>query len=231
VIRSELVSNPRLLSTIAVGLSALLLSGCAGGASPGVGVTVGDETISAARIDSATAHLCTAFSDQLQGQQVPLSVVKQRVVQLFALRAQADQIAEEYAISPSSTYQRELAEHTRAAALMPEEVREDYVDFVSASSRTNDVVEQVGRGQLLADGVTDPTVEQVTEAGAKVFAAWPDANGIETNPKYGLTLKDGQLVPADTNLSYAVSEEAKAGNAIEPDPAYAKSLPSSQRCG
>ena len=225
------MSNPRLLPTLAVGLSALLLSGCAGGASPGVGVTVGDETISASRIDSATGHVCTAFSDQLEGQQVPLSIVKQRVVQLFALSAQADQIAEEYAVSPSSAYQREVAEHTRAASLMPEEVREDYIEFVSSTSRTNDVVEQVGRSELLADGVADPTVEQVTEAGATVFDAWPDANGVEANPKYGLTLEAGQLVPADTNLSYAVSDEAKAGNAIEPDPAYATSLPDSQRCG
>ena len=60
---------------------------------------------------------------------------------------------------------------------------------------------------------------------------WPDANGIDLDPKYGIGLVDGQLAPADTNLSVAVSDKAKAGIAQSPDAAYVASLPSSQRCG
>jgi hypothetical protein len=214
-----------------VGLSALLLSGCAGSASPGVAAKVGDETISSSRVDEATGHLCTALSDQFEGQVVPLSVIRQGVLQLLALASEAEQIAEEYGVSPSANYERDLAERTRAASVMPEEVREDYIEVMSTQALASDILDQVGRAKLAAEGFDEPTVDQVTQAGADVFKVWPDANGIEVDPKYGVELSDGQLVPTDTNLSFAVSDEAKAGLATEPDPAYANSLPSSQRCG
>lgn len=225
------MSNPRLLPALAVGLSALLLSGCAGSASPGVAAKVGDETISSSRVDEATGHLCTALSDQFEGQTVPLGVIRQGVVQLLALASEAEQIAEEYGVSPSANYERDLAERTRAASVMPEEVREDYIEVMSTQALASDILDQVGRAKLAAEGFDEPTVDQVTQAGADVFKVWPDANGIEVDPKYGVELTDGQLVPTDTNLSFALSDEAKAGLATEPDPAYANSLPSSQRCG
>lgn len=227
------MSNPRLLSTVAVGLSALLLSGCAGSASPGTAVKVGDETISASRVDDATAHMCTALADQFkgQGQIVPLGVIRQGVVQLLALGSQAEQIAEDYGVSPSTTYERDVAERTRAASVMPEEVRADYIEVMSTQALASDILEQVGRAKLVAEGFTEPTVDQITQAGGDVFKVWPDANGVEVDPKYGVQLTDGQLVPTDTNLSFAVSDGAKAGLVAEPDAAYANSLPSSQRCG
>jgi len=230
---SEIVSNPRLLPALAVGLSALLLSGCAGSASPGVAAKVGDETISSSRVDAATGHLCTALSDQFEGagQIVPLGVIRQGVVQLLALGSEAEQIAEEYGVSPSANYERDVAERTRAASVMPEEVRADYIEVMSTQALASDILDQVGRAKLAAEGFDEPTVDQITQAGADVFKVWPDANGIEVDPKYGVELSDGQLVPTDTNLSFALSDEAKAGLAAEPDAAYVNSLPSSQRCG
>ena len=114
---------------------------------------------------------------------------------------------------------------------MPEEVRADYIEVLSTQALASDILEQAGRAKLEAEGFTDPTVDQVTQAGADIFKVWPDANGIEVDPKYGVELVDGQLSPTDTNLSFAVSDEAKAGLAAEPDAAYVNSLPSNQRCG
>ena len=108
---------------------------------------------------------------------------------------------------------------------MPEEVREDYIEVMSTQALATDILDQVGRAKLAAEGFAEPTVEQVTQAGADVFAVWPDANGIEVDPKYGIELADGQLAPTDTNLSFAVSDGAKAGLAAEPDAAYVDSLP------
>lgn len=224
----------RLPSVLALGLSAWLLSGCAGSASPGVGLTVGDEKISASRIDAATANVCDAFSDQLEadGEIVPLRLVKERVVQLLALRSASEQIADEYDISPSPEYEQQVTGYKKGAAEMPEEIRADFIEFVSAQDLQNDVINQVGRLMLAADEIEDPTVEQVIEAGQDVFVTWRDANGIEVNPKYGVELADdGLLVPADTSLSFAVSDVAKAGMSAEEDPAYAASLPRNQRCG
>lgn len=233
---SEIVSNPRSLPVRAplVGaLCALVLSGCAGSASPGVAARVGDETISASRINAATSHMCTALGEQFasSGTVVPLGVIRQGVVQLLTLTSQTEQIAAEYGVSPSETTQRDIAERTRAAAAMPEEVREDYVEVMSAQAFATDILDQVGRAKLTAEGFEDPTVDQVTEAGADVFAVWPDVNGIEVDPKYGVELIDGQLSSADTNLSFALSDGAAAGLDAEPDAAYVSSLPSSQRCG
>lgn len=230
---SETVSNPRLLPALAVGLSALLLSGCAGSAQPGVAARVGDETISATRINAATSHMCTALGSQFvsTGTVVPLGVIRQGVVQLLALSSQAEQIADEYGVSASETFERDVAERTRAAAAMPEDVRKDYINVMSTQAFAADILDQVGRAKLTADGFEDPTVEEVTQAGADVFAVWPDVNGIEVDPKYGVELADGQLTSTDTNLSFALSDGSVAGLAAEPDAAYVSSLPSSQRCG
>lgn len=227
------MSYPRLLSVVAMGASALLLSGCAGSASPGVAVRVGDETISSSRISAATEHLCTALSPQFEseGQVVPIGAISQFVVRVLALGSQAEQIAEEHGITPSAAYERDVAERERAAASMPEEAREDYVEVMSTQAYASDVLDQVGRAKLAAEGFDEPTLDQVTQAGSDVFAVWPDAHGIEVDPKHGLELKDGQLLPSDTNLSLAVSDEAKAGLEAQPDAAYTSSLPSSQRCG
>ncbi|WP_310526510.1 hypothetical protein [Nocardioides sp.] len=231
------MSIPRLLPALSpfVGgvLTAVLLSGCAGSASPGVAARVGDETISASRVDEATGHMCTALSDQFKGagRVVPLGVIRQGVVQLLALASEAEQIAAEYGVTPSTTYERDVAERTRAAAVMPEEVRADYIEVMSTQALAGDVLDQVGRAKLAAEGFAEPTVDQVTQAGSDVFKVWPDANGIDVDPKYGVELTDGQLTPTDTNLSFAASDQAKAGLAAEPDAAYVDSLPSSQRCG
>lgn len=231
------MNNPRLLPALAplvTGvLSVALLSGCAGSASPGVAARIGDETISASRINAATSHMCTALGSQFTstGTVVPLGVIRQGVVQLLALSSQADQIADEYGVSASETYRRDVAARTRAAAVMPEEVRKDYINVMSTQAYAADILDQVGRAKLTAEGFEEPTVEEVTQAGADVFAVWPDVNGIEVDPKYGVELADGQLTSTDTNLSFALSDGSVAGLAAEPDAAYVSSLPSSQRCG
>lgn len=227
------MSIPRLLPALAVGASALLLSGCAGSASPGVAAKVGDETISTSQINAATEHMCAALDDQFTstGTVVPLGVIRQGVVQLLTLHSQAEQIADEYGVTSSANYERDVAERTRTASGFPDEVREDYIKVMSTQAFATDILDAAGRAKLIADGVTEPTVEQVTEAGADLFAVWPDVNGIEVDPKYGVELADGQLAVTDTNLSFALSDGSVAGLAAEPDPAYVDSLPSSQRCG
>ena len=94
---------------------------------------------------------------------------------------------------------------------MPEEVRDDYVDLTSTPAYAQDIVDQIGAIVLDEQGVADPTTDQVTQAGLDVFNQWPDANGIDIDPRYGLTNVDGVLKPIDTNTSVAVGEIAKSG--------------------
>lgn len=233
------MSNPRLLSAI-LGVSVLLLSGCAGSASPGVAARVGDETISVSRVDEATAHLCAALAGSLEadGKVLALRQLRQDILRDMMLRSQAEQVAEEYDLSPSVAFKRAVADITTAVAALPEEVRaeigddrERFIDFLSANVLATETEIQVGQVKLAAEGFVEPTAEQVQQAGQDAFASWRDANGIEVDPKFGLELKDGQLTATDTSLSFAVSEGANAGLAAEPDAGYVNSLPSSQRCG
>lgn len=216
----------------AVALAGLVLTGC-GSASPGVAAQVGDETISARTVDRASAHVCTALGDQFRsdGTVVPMGVIRQGVLRLMTQSATARQIAEEYGVEPGAVYQRELAQLRRTASTLPEEVREDYVEVLSANALANDVLEQVGRASLVEQGFADPTVEQVTQAGTDIFTQWPDSHGVEVDPRYGVEMVDGALTPVDTNLSVAVGETARAGLATEPDVTYANTLPETHRCG
>jgi hypothetical protein len=220
------------LTAATLGVAGLLLTGC-GSAAPGVAVKVGDEELSVRDVDAAAREMCTALGDQFEAQStvLPMSFIRQGTVQLLTLRTQAMQVADDYGLEPGSSYRNDVAQRRRTAASMPEDVRETYVELTSANALASDIVDQVGAIVLEERGVTDPTTEQVTQAGVDVFNQWPDANGIEIDPRYGLESVDGVLTPVDTNTSVAVGETAKAGLKTEPDAAFAKSLPLTHRCG
>jgi hypothetical protein len=177
--------------------------------------------------------MCTALEDDFQSQNtvVPMSFLRSGVVRLLTLSSQARQIADAYGVEPGAAYARDVAQRERTASVFPDEVRADYVEIMSANALANDILEQVGRAKLEAEGFADPTVDQIGQAGSDVFATWPDAHGVDIDPKYGVELVDGKIVSTDTNLSVAVGELAQKGLASDPDPAYAGTLPSHQRCG
>lgn len=225
------MSRTRWKTVAGLATAAVLLSGC--GTTPGVALSVGEREISHDRVDEATSHLCTALGEQFesQGTVVPMGFVRQAVVRLLSLRAQATQIADAYGIEPGTTYANDVAQRRRSASAMPDDAREDYVLLTSTTALANDIAEQVGRIELEGENIKNPTPEQVGQAGVDVFNTWPDAHGLEVDPRYGLENVDGQLTPIDTNLSVAVSDTAKAGLKQEPDVAFANTLPANHRCG
>lgn len=222
----------RPLTGLALGLAGLLLAGC-GSASPGVAAEVGDETITVSEVDRAASHMCTALAEDFRssGSVVPMGVVRQGVLQLLALDSQARQIAEEYGVTAGETFRREVAQRRDFAQSLPSDVRSDYIAVMTANARANAVLQEAGRVKLEEEGFESPTTEQVSQAGRDIFQSWPDSHGIEANPRYGVALQDGALVPSDTNLSVAVSDQAVKGLANEPDPAYTEALLGSHRCG
>lgn len=215
-------------SGVMVALAGLLLAGC-GSATPGVAVTVGDEQISNRHVDDVTANYCTAVGELESA--VPMSFVRQYVVQLLTLRSQTSQIADDYGVEPGTTYYNDVAQRQDTASTKPEEVQDDFVELASTSAYAQDILDQVGAIVLEDKGVTDPTSEQTTQAGIDVFNQWPNTHELEVDPRYGLRSVDGVLSPVDTSTSVAVGETAKAGAATEPDPAFAATLPVNHRCG
>lgn len=222
------MSKTRLSRAVTLGVAGLLLTGC-GSAAPGIAARVGDQELTVRQVDSVTENYCTALGE-LESE-VPMSYVRQFVIQLLALRAQAEQIADQYGVEPGSTYLNDVAQRQGTAATKPAEVREDYVDLASTQAYAQDILDQVGAIELEEDGVVDATAEQVSQAGVDVFNQWPDVHGVEIDPRYGLRSVDGVLTPVDTNTSVAVGETARSGLATEPDTAYAMSLPLTHRCG
>lgn len=222
------MSKTRLMTAATLGVAGLLLTGC-GSAAPGVAARIGDQELTVRQVDSATSHYCTALGE-LESQ-VPMSYVRQFVLQLLALRSQAEQIADEYGVEPGSTYLNDVAQRQGTAATKPEEVREDYVDLASTQAYAQDILDQVGKIVLDDQGVADATAEQISQAGVDVFNQWPDVHGVEIDPRYGLKSVDGVLTRVDTNTSVAVGETAKSGLATQPDTAFAESLPTTHRCG
>ena len=223
------MSKTRLMTAATMGVAGLLLTGC-GSATPGVAVDVGDEVLTVRDIDTATSHYCTAVGEQFESP-VAMSFVRQYVVQLLTLRSQAEQLADDYGITAGSTYRNDVAQEQGTARTLPEEVRADYVRLTSTPAYAQDIVDQIGKIVLDDQGISDATTDQVTQAGLDVFNQWPDANGIDVDPRYGLANVDGILKPVDTNTSVAVGETAKSGLADTPDPEFAKSLPTTHRCG
>lgn len=222
------MSKTRLTTAATTALAGLLLTGC-GSAAPGIAVKVGDEELTVRHVDSVAEHYCTAVGD-LESE-VPMGFVRQYVVQLLTLRSQASQIADDYGVEPGSGYYNDVAQRQGTAGTKPEEVRKDYVELASTTAYAQDILDQVGRIVLEDRGVADPTADEVTQAGIDVFNQWPDANGIEIDPRYGLEAVDGVLSPVDTNTSVAVGDTAKAGLKAEPDPSFAATLPLHHRCG
>ena len=124
-----------------------------------------------------------------------------------------------------------MAQLQGTLATMPEEVRDDYLEVESTSALANDIVAQVGAIVLDDSGASDPTSDQVTQAGVDVFDQWPDVHGIEVDPRFGLKAVDGSITPVDTSTSVAVGSTATDGLAGTAGSEFVRSLPSTQRCG
>jgi hypothetical protein len=225
------VTTTRRLGVIApVGLTTvLLLTGC-GAVQPGTAVQVDDETISLARVDEVAADFCTAIEPQLdsQAQTLPNSFLRGGIAGTLALRSAAEQVAAEYGVeADSEQYLTARAELERSTATLPEDVRDSVVEVQGATAYIEAVQAAVGEQELDGEG----SYEDFVNAGAEVMTGWLEEHEVEFDPSLNTTLEDGNIASTDEALSFAVSDQAKAGLAAEPNPAEARMLPATHHCG
>lgn len=225
-------TRPRLAGAGLAVAAALLLSGCTG-LEFGAAAQVGDETITLSTVDEATADLCTAFRAEFEsnGQLVPKSYLRSGVVQILTAGTIAEDVADEYGVDEVPAHDAQVASLETSAASVPESARESYVEILSTESYVTGVAELAGRQALIDEGTASPSSEESLQRGQLLLTEWADSHDVEFDPRYGVTMEDGAVVDADTGLSLAVGEVAKAGQATEPDPAYAQGLPENHRCG
>lgn len=230
--------GPVLKRSVAVAVPCLLLlSGCGIAGTqfhPGVAAEVGARTISTDRVDELTAGFCDAVSEQIaaDGQSYPLAGFKRGIVGQLALQSAAEQLAEEFDVQPGSDYSSQVTEIKTGAEGFPAESRGAYVEVQSTLPYITDVLTQIGAILLEKEGEDDPTVDFQQARGLDELETWAAREGFTFDPQYGLALIDGQPQPVDTDVSFALSDQAKAGSSSKaPEPTYVLSLPQSATCG
>ena len=223
------------LATTAAALT-VALSGCGvtgTGFQPGVAAKVDDRTLSTDHVDELVGLYCDAIDEQLvgEGTVVPFGYLRSGVAGELTLKLAAEQLAEEYDVEPTADYDRAVADIESQIADLSDEEQEAVLEVATASAYVAAVQIAVGETVLTDEGVADPASDDAGQRGVEVFNQWLDDHEVVFNPEYGVTLKEGALATDDTEVSFPVGEIAKQGRAEQPDPAYAKSLPESQRCG
>lgn len=223
----------RRIAAAVIGVAAVaLLAGC-GEIHPGAAAQVGEQRVNMSEVDDDAADVCKAFEPQFQQQQqvIPMRYVKQAVVQAVTMRELARQVAEDRNIEEPASYRTELVKIEEQAQQVPASVRDTFIEFQSASPYVSAILLQAGGEALQMEGEPRPTNDQAAARGASLFADFARDIGVDIDPRYGLELQDGEIVPTDRSVSLAVGDLATRAAATEPDPEYAASLGSSQRCG
>jgi hypothetical protein len=219
-----------------VAVSALLMSGCGVSGTdfnPGVAARVGDETVSTDKVAQLVEGYCSAIEDQLRTNNtiVPQSYLSSVIAGELTMVEAARQLADQYAVEPGKQYDQKVAQLTSAVSSLEPAQQAAVIEVESAATYVSSVVQAVGTERLVAAGTAKPTPDDATADGQKALAAWLDDHDVSIDPKFGIAIKDGQAVPADTSISYAVGKTAKAGQATTPDPVYSAALPDAHRCG
>lgn len=206
----------------------VLLTGCGSvpALDPGVGVRVDGTTYSMGEVEELSSTYCQALETQLQeGELVASSLVSGQVAGSIALRTAAEQFADETGVEPDPSY-GQVQEQLESSIADLSPAQQDAVRQVNLAGPYTQAI-QIAAGK--EGGATDD--QAALSAGQEAFADWLQAQEVRIDPRFSVSIDDGQLVPVDTSVSYSVSKTALSGTAPEPDAAYAAGLPQTQRCG
>jgi len=214
-------------------LAAVTLSGC-GDLHPGIAARVGDESITESEVDSIARDVCTAFQSDdrlLQEGGYARSQVLQSVVQSFVMRAMATQLSEQYDVTPTSSYADAVSKTKLTFATLDDDVRTHILDTWTGYAYFVDVVREVGKKKLRAEGVAAPTSNDALSKGIELAQVWEEEHGVEIDPRFpSLSLSNQDFTRTHDQTAYPVSEIAKQSVADQPTAEFISSLPPSQRC-
>jgi hypothetical protein len=231
------VSAPRGVTAAGLAVVGLLLSGCGGslGIHPGSAAVIGDDTISMDKVNSTATLYCRAYLPQLQqqGQKVPMRYLRQFVAGSLAERDLAKQLADAYAVQPSSQYATQQAQVAQQFASAAPDLKAAVLEVEGGGPYLQDVQVAIGNKLLAASGnpTTDPKV--ALQRGQVATQDWLRSHPASIDPVFGEQVAGGTFTPAYDQTSYALSALASEGVAGANQPAanYTAALPPSQICG
>jgi hypothetical protein len=227
----------RSVSVAGLAFVGLLLSGCGGslGIHPGSAAVIGDDTISMDKINSTATLYCRAYLPQLQqqGQKVPMRYLRQFVAGSLAERDLGQQLADEYAVQPTSDYAAQQAQVAQQFASAASDVKSAVLDVEGGAPYLQSVQVAVGH-KLLGESGSPTTVDKVAlQRGQVATQDWLRSHPASIDPVFGTKVAGGAFSSAYDQTSYAVSALAAAGVASvnQPQSSYTAALPPSQVCG
>jgi peptidyl-prolyl cis-trans isomerase SurA len=216
----------------------VLLAGCGvAGAEfhPGIAADVGDQTITTRHVDQVTDNYCKAVEVVSKGQEQaanaerPMRYLNNIFATTLVTQAAAEQLADEYGVQPSSTYQSSLDQLEPELAKLNDDEKAAVREVVGAQAYNQDVLTQIGEISLKEQGTANATTDDQYAEGQKVLDKWMSDHDVTVNPKYSVDFASSDN-PADTDVSYALGDTAKGGLEATPSPGYTDSLPGNQVC-
>jgi predicted small lipoprotein YifL len=210
------------------------LSGC--GQSPlhpGAAAVVGDETLSSSDLNGISQDLCSVLKTDPQsiGTGYARSQLMSSVVQAFMLRAVADQMAEEYGVTPDKSYATTAVQTRQHFGEADPDALDNSIDTLTSTGYFLAVVGAAGRQELEAAGTPQPSDDQSVGKGIQLAQKWQDEHDIVVSPRFpSVKIGDKGIESVRDDTSYAVSDFAKLSSTDQPDKTYVASLPAAQVC-
>jgi len=221
------------LSTIAL-LALPALSGCGQNPiHPGAAAVVGDQTLSGSDLNAISRDLCTVLKSDQQsiGSGYPRSALMASVVQAFMLRAVADQLAEEYDVTPDKSYKSSADQIELRFGQADPDALANAMDTFTSTAYFVAVARAAGELELKESGNANPTQDESLTKGIALAQTWQDDHDIDVSPRFpAMKIGDQSIETVRDDTSYAVSDFAKQAAAEQPDKTFVDTLPPSQVC-
>ncbi len=227
------------LGTAGILVAGGLLSGCGVSGEqprPGVAAQVGETQVSLDLIDDSIEDACSFFSDQEQPG-FPKSLARQQFVSILISRAAASQALAESDLALGDDFDQAVLGIDAANAQVPEAQRAPFNLLNEAATYVDYASRALGEVAFAAEGGVPADPAEVSLRGLSEISGWLDANEVEINPSFRLTVVDGEVVADGGTGSVAVSDYATV-NLLDPLTATQEQvtaavaeLPASQVCG
>jgi hypothetical protein len=225
----------RLLTGVAVGAAAALLSAC-GGIHPGAAVVIndGDYRASMDEVDDLTAALCQASpllaeAQGAPGQKSEAIEARQYVVGLLIQSYLTPLAAQQVDAFPPSPDELNVspADYANITDQMDEDKADDFLKLLEIGTEVGAWQAKIGQEQPNASPST------AAQAGQQYVLDYAQDFDIDIDPRIGLKGDDLQAQELPRSGSISVAQSSEAVQRLNPDQQqdFLDSLPSSQVCG
>ena len=227
----------RLVLLAAAGVSVLVLSGCSQSLGGDVAATVDGRTITNADVKFLASLQCDAINaaakDPAQASSVQTVSRKQIRADMLNALVQSrlnGELAKKAGVSyDRATYRQVMDQFEQAVQAAPEQDRAKFRSMIGKLYQGQLEVYAIAAGELGAQGVAQPTQQQVETLVTKIEDDYRKQADVKIDPVYGAS--KGVAGATDTSLSVPRSAFAKASVARPEDAGWAGKLPSNQKCG